>query len=156
MGRFFSTLMAPTDRLPSHFPLVLKHYSTLSVKMVHLGFCLIWFFFLTSREIIKICKVCNSFNKLVFKWNWGPTCPAFSGDNQLFCFRHTDEASMASMSGLDLRPHHYLVMLRAFSWVWLRCNNQEGKLVYHAATQRQTMNLIHTHTQNYSHITFAD
>lgn len=34
----------------------------------------------------------------------GPTRPACRADNQLFCLRHVDEASVASVSGLDLRP----------------------------------------------------
>lgn len=51
----------------------------------------------------------HSFDKFAFKWNRRPICLAYSADNQLFCFGHIDEAPMALMSGLDLRPRHYLV-----------------------------------------------
>lgn len=101
----------------------------------------------------------HSFNKFAFTWNRRPICLAYSADNQLFCFGHIDEAPMALMSGLDLRPRHYLVWPAGLSLEFSHAAPfQQSRGVAQFITQphRETMNLIHTHTQNYAHCRFAD
>lgn len=112
-----------------------------------------------SQDLYQVGNMCfHSFDKFAFKRNWRPMCLAYSADNQLFCFGHIDEAPMALMSGLDLRPRHYLVWLRAFSWVWPCGSTPTIKRGCQFITQPhgETMNLIHALTQNYAHCRFAD
>lgn len=96
----------------------------------------VWAENVAVKICIKLVMCFHSFNKFTFKWNWRPIFLACGTDNQLFCFGHIDEASMALMLGLDLKPSSLSWMAVGpllSSAIQIHSNNQEGLPVYHAA-----------------------